>query len=78
MSMEIYIYIYIFAFLVAWMVKNLPAMQETWAQSLGKEDLLEKKKAPAPVFLPGEFHAQKSLVGYRPMGGKQSDTTEAT
>ena len=24
------------------MVKSLPAMQETWVQSLGKEDLLEK------------------------------------
>ena len=31
--------------LVAQMVKNLPAMQETWVQSLGWEDLLEKGKA---------------------------------
>ena len=31
--------------LVAQLVKNLPAMQETWVQSLGWEDLLEKKKA---------------------------------
>ena len=29
-------------FLVAQMVKNLPAMQETWVQSLGQEDPLEK------------------------------------
>ena len=28
--------------LVAQMVKNLPAMQETWVQSLGQEDPLEK------------------------------------
>ena len=27
------------------MVKNSPAMQETWVQSLGQEDLLEKKMA---------------------------------
>ena len=27
------------------MVKNLPAMQETWVQSLGQEDLLEKEMA---------------------------------
>ena len=27
------------------MVKNLPAMQETWVQSLGQEDPLEKGKA---------------------------------
>ena len=63
---------------MAWTVKNLPAMPETWAQSLGKEDLLEKKKVPTPVFLPGEFHAQTSLVGYSPMGGKKSDTTGVT
>ena len=30
---------------VAQMVKHLPAMQETWIQSLGQEDPLEKKKA---------------------------------
>ena len=27
------------------MVKNLPAMQETWVRSLGREDLLEKGMA---------------------------------
>ena len=29
-----------------------------------------------PVFLPGESHGQRSLVGYRPWGCKESDTTE--
>ena len=33
------------ASLVAQLVKNLPAMRETWIQSLGREDLLEKGKA---------------------------------
>ena len=33
------------ASLVAQMVKNLPALQETWVQSLGWEDPLEKGKA---------------------------------
>ena len=32
-------------FLVAWMIKNLSAMQETWLQSLGQEDPLEKGMA---------------------------------
>ena len=36
---------YSWAFLVAQLVKNLPAMQETWVQSLGWEDLLEKGRA---------------------------------
>ena len=33
----------IIASLLAHLVKNLPAMQETWVQSLGQEDLLEKE-----------------------------------
>ena len=31
---------------------------------------------PTPVFLPGESHGQRSLVGYSPWGHKDSDTTE--
>ena len=31
-----------------------------------------------PVFLPGESHGQRSLVGYSPQGHKESDTTEVT
>ena len=33
---------------------------------------------PTPVFLPGESHRQRSLVGYGPWGHKELDTTEAT
>ena len=33
---------------------------------------------PTPVFLPGECHGQRSLAGYSPWGGKESDRTEAT
>ena len=32
---------------------------------------------PTSVFLPGESHGQRSLVGYSPQGGKELDTTEA-
>ena len=35
-----------------------------------------RKWPPTPVFLPGEFHGQRSLVGYSPWGCKESDTTE--
>ena len=142
--------------LVAQRLKPLPAMRETWVQSLGQEDPLEKEMAthssifawripwteepgvlqstgsqrvgrdwatslslqsnksagllrwlsgkriclrcrrckrwglhpwvekipwrrewqPIPVFLPGESHGQRSLVGYSPWGHKESDTTE--
>ena len=33
---------------------------------------------PTPVFLPGESHGQRSLVGYSPQGHKESDMTEVT
>ena len=32
----------------------------------------------SPVFLPGESHGQRSMVGYSPWGRKELDTTEAT
>ena len=31
---------------------------------------------PTPVFLPGEFHGQKTLVGYSPQGHKELNPTE--
>ena len=53
-----------FHFHMTQLVKNLPAMWETRVQSLGQEDPLEKGWQPIPVLLPGEFHRQRSLVGY--------------
>jgi len=35
-----------------------------------------RKWQPPPVFLPGEVHTQKSLMGYSPWGLKESNTTE--
>ena len=46
-------------------------MQETWVQSLGWEDPLDKGTLPTPVFWPGEFHGL-----YSPWGCKESDMTE--
>ena len=37
-----------------------------------------RKWQPTPVFLPRESHEQRSLVGCRPWGRTESDTTEAT
>ena len=56
------------ASLVAKSVKNLSAMQETHAQSLGWEVLWRRKWQPSPVFLPGEFHGQGSLGGLQSTG----------
>ena len=35
-----------------------------------------KKWQPTPVFLPGEFHGQRSLMDFSPWNGKESDTIE--
>ena len=64
---------------MAQMVKSLPAMQGTWIQSLGWEDPLEKEMAThSLVFLPGEFHGQRSLVGYSPWVCKELDMTDTS
>ena len=55
-------------------VKNLPAMQETWFDPWIGKIPWRRKWPPTPVFLPGEFHGQRSLVGYSPWGRKESDT----
>ena len=61
------------------MAKNLPAvqpaMQETWMQSLGLEDPLEKEMATHSVFLLRKLHGQWSLVVYSPWG-HESDMTD--
>ena len=51
-------------------------IQETWVQSLGWEDLLEKERQPTPVFLPQKSREQRSLVGYSPWGRKELDMSE--
>ena len=35
-----------------------------------------RKWQPIPIFLPGEFHGQRSLASYSPWGHKQPDRTE--
>ena len=61
---------YSWASLVAQLIKNLPSMQETWVQSLGWEDPLEKGTA---------IHS--SILAWRipwtsPWGHKELDTSE--
>ncbi|CAI9162481.1 unnamed protein product [Rangifer tarandus platyrhynchus] len=60
-------------------VKNLPAN----AGDTGSIPVLErfpgeKKWQPTPVFLPGESHGQRSLVGYSPRGCKKAGHDFAT
>ena len=37
---------------------------------------LVQKQQPTPVFLPGEFHGQRSLAGYSPWGHKELEATK--
>ena len=58
------------------MVKHLLTMQETQVQSLGQEDPWRRKWQPTPVFLPGESHGWRNLVGYSPRGLQRVGQTE--
>ena len=52
-------------------------MQEMQIWSLGQEDPLEEEEQLTLVFLPGETHGQRNLVGYIVPGGhKQLDMTD--
>ena len=55
--------------------KRLSAMQETQVRSLGWEDPLEKEVAAHSSILAGKSHGWRSVVGYSPLGCKESDTT---
>ena len=52
------------------------AVQETWVPALGREDPQRREWQPIPVFLPADFHGQRSLAGHRPWGCNESDTTQ--
>ena len=57
-------------------VKNLPAMQKAWVQSLGWEDPLEKGMDIHSNILAWRIPWMGSLASYSPWGHKESDTTE--
>ena len=55
-------------------VDSIPGLGRSSGGSHWNTGILE----PTPVFLPGESHGQRSLVGYSPLGCKELDTIEAT
>ena len=55
-------------FLVAQMVKNLPALRETWVRSLGQEDPLEKEMATQSSFLAWRISWTEEPGGLQSMG----------
>ena len=64
------------AFLVAQLVKNLSAMQRSRFDPWVRKITWRREWQPTPVFLPEEFHGQRSLVDYSPWGCEESGMTE--
>jgi len=67
---------YLRASLVAQTVKNLPAMQEIWVQSLSQKDPLEKGMTTHSSILAWRIPWTEEPSGYIPWGHKQLDMTE--
>ena len=63
------------ASLVAQLIKNPPAMWETWVRSLGWEDPPEESMATHSSILLENPHGQRSLAGYSLWGCKDLDVT---
>ena len=57
--------------LVAQMVKRLPTMQETWVQSLGQEDPLEKETATHSSILAWRIRWTEEPGGLQSMGSQR-------
>ena len=57
------------------LVKNLPAIQETWVRSLGREDPLEKEMATHSSNLAWRIPWTEEFGGLQSMGSQESDTT---
>ena len=74
-----YLLQYFWASLFSQMIKNPPAIWETWISSLSWEDLLEEGMAthsgmawqPTPVFLPGELPWTEEPAGLQSMGSQR-------
>ena len=61
--------------LVARLVKNLPAVQEIWVQSLGQEDPLEKEMANHSSILAWKIPSTEEPGGLQSMGLQELETT---
>ena len=59
-------------------MKNLPAMQQTWVQSLGQEDPLEEGMAAHSSILAWRIPWTEEPGWLQSIRCKESDTTEAT
>ena len=64
------------ASLVAQMVKSFPQCRRPGFDPWVGKNTWRREQIPTPLFLTGEFHGQRILMGCSPWGCKESDTTE--
>ena len=77
----IFAFVYLFLNLPRWLSSKESACQWRRGRRCGFDPWVRKTPwrrewQPTPIFLPGESHGQRSLVGYSPWGCKESDMTE--
>ena len=75
MCMYIHMCVYVWASLVVQLVRNPPAMRETWVRSLGREDPLEESMATHSSILAWRIHVERG-AWWAPWDCKELDTTE--
>ena len=63
---------------MAWLVKKLTAVQETWVRFLGQEDLLEEGMATHSSILASRIPWTEEPGGLQSIGFQEQDTTERT
>ena len=63
---------------MAQLIRNPPAVQETWVRSLGREDPLEEGMTTHSSILAWRIPWTEEPGGLSPLGHKESDTTEVT
>ena len=65
-----------FCFWLRWLKKNCLQCRRPRSDPWVRKTPWRRKRHPAPVPLPGEFHGQRSLVGYSLWDCKESETTD--
>ena len=75
-TLNLWFSIYLWASLLAQGLKHLPLTQRPGFDPCVGKIPWRRKWQPTPVFLPGESHGGRSLLGYSPWGHKESAMTE--
>ena len=67
---------YVYVYIQNMYLPTMQVMQKMTVQFWVEKIPWWRAWQPTPVFLPGEFHGQRNLVGYSPWDHKESDKAE--